>query len=140
MTDGPTEANDVDKTEANKDLVRAFVDDILVNGRLDKLAGYFDGDHYVQHNPHIGDGLSGLGRRWRQWRKAGITMKYDKIHKVLGEGNFVLVVSEGDVRRASHVASTTCSGSRTARSPNIGTDRSDPARSDWKNDNGKFGF
>lgn len=25
----------------------------------------------------------------------GVTMKYDQIHKVLGEGNFVLTVSEG---------------------------------------------
>ena len=25
----------------------------------------------------------------------GITMRYNKIHKVLGEGNFVLTVSEG---------------------------------------------
>ena len=35
--------------------------DILVNGQMDKLAGYFDGDDYVQHNPQIPDKLSGLG-------------------------------------------------------------------------------
>jgi hypothetical protein len=28
--------------------------------------------------------------------KAGVTMKYHKVHKVLGEGNFVLVASEGE--------------------------------------------
>jgi predicted SnoaL-like aldol condensation-catalyzing enzyme len=33
MIDGPTELADLDKTAANKKLVRAFVDDILVNGR-----------------------------------------------------------------------------------------------------------
>jgi predicted SnoaL-like aldol condensation-catalyzing enzyme len=71
------------------------VDDILVSGKLDKLAGYFAGDKYVQHNPQIGDGLSGLGKALEALAKLGITMKYDKIHKVLGEGNFVLVVSEG---------------------------------------------
>ena len=38
MTDGATEVKDLDKTEANKTLVRNFVDDILVNGRMDKLA------------------------------------------------------------------------------------------------------
>jgi predicted SnoaL-like aldol condensation-catalyzing enzyme len=95
MTDGPTKASDADQTEANKTLVRAFVDDILVSGKLDKLAGYFAGDKYVQHNPQIGDGLSGLGKALEALAKLGITMKYDKIHKVLGEGNFVLVVSEG---------------------------------------------
>jgi hypothetical protein len=40
--------------------VRTFVDDILVYGRLDRLARYFDGERYIQHNPHIADNLSGL--------------------------------------------------------------------------------
>ena len=95
MTDGATEVKDLDKTEANKTLVRNFVDDILVNGRMDTLASYFDGDNYIHHNPIIADQLSGLGKALEAWAKQGITMKYDTIHKVLGEGNFVLVASEG---------------------------------------------
>ncbi len=39
MIDGATQITDLDKTEANKTLVRNFVDDILVNGKMDKLAG-----------------------------------------------------------------------------------------------------
>ena len=97
MKDGTTQVSDLDKTEANKTLVRAFVDDILVNGKLEKLAGYFNGDNYIQHNPLIPDQLSGLGKALGEMAKAGITMKYDTIHKVLGEGNFVLVVSEGQL-------------------------------------------
>ncbi len=95
MIDGPATAVDLDKTAANKALVKAFVEDILVEGRMEKLAGYFDGDSYVQHNPDIGDGLSGLGAALQAMAAAGITMKYDTVHKVLGEGNFVLTVSEG---------------------------------------------
>jgi predicted SnoaL-like aldol condensation-catalyzing enzyme len=95
MLDGATAVTDLDKTATNKALVRSFVDDILVNGKLEKLAGYYDGDNYAQHNPQIGDGLSGLGKALGDMAKAGITMKYSTIHKVLGEGNFVLVVSEG---------------------------------------------
>lgn len=97
MLDGPTEVTNLDKTEANKNLVRNFVDDILVNGRMNVLATYFDGDHYIQHNPQIADGLSGLGTALQAMAKQGITMKYHRIHKILGEGNFVLVVSEGDL-------------------------------------------
>ena len=63
MIGGPTEAHDVTKTEANKALVRAFVDDVLVHGRVDRLAGYFDGDRYVQHNPHVLQGHSKTVRR-----------------------------------------------------------------------------
>ncbi|REG96064.1 nuclear transport factor 2 family protein [Flavobacterium aquicola] len=95
MIDGATEIKDLDKTEANKALVRNFVDDILVNGKMEKLAGYFNGDNYIQHNPNIPDQLSGLGATLGELAKQGIFLKYDKIHRVLGEGNFVLVVSEG---------------------------------------------
>ena len=95
MIDGATELKDLDKTEVNKTFVRNFVDDILVNGRMEKLAGYFDGDNYTQHNPNIPDQLSGLGATLESLGKQGIFLKYDKIHRVLGEGNFVLVVSEG---------------------------------------------
>jgi predicted SnoaL-like aldol condensation-catalyzing enzyme len=95
MTDGPTEATDLEKTEQNKKFVRQFVEDILVNGKMDKLAAYFDGENYIQHNPQIADKLSGLGQALQAMAEQGITMKYDKIHQVLGEGNFVLVVSEG---------------------------------------------
>ena len=95
MIDGPTEPRDLDRTYANKQLVRAFVDDILVNGRREKLGGYFNGDKYIQHNPQIADNLSGLGSALQAMAAQGITMKYERVHKVLGERNFVLVVSEG---------------------------------------------
>lgn len=95
MTDGPTEINDHDKITANKTLVQNFINDILVVGNMDKLAGYFDGDKYTQHNPQIGDGLSGLGKALEVLAKQGITMKYEKIHLLIGEGNFVFAASEG---------------------------------------------
>lgn len=95
MTDGTVEIKDLEKTEANKTLVTKFVDDILVNGKMDKLAGYFDGDNYIQHNPGIPDKVSGLGAALQALAEQGIFIKYNKIHKVLGQGNFVLVVSEG---------------------------------------------
>lgn len=79
----------------NKALVKDFVETILKNGQLDKLSSYFDGDNYIQHNPGIGDGLSGLGKALGEMAKQGIIMKYDKVHMVLGQGNFVMVVSEG---------------------------------------------
>ncbi len=95
MIDGATEIKDLDKTGANKALVKNFVEDILVNGKMDKLSGYFDGDNYIQHNPQIPDQLSGLGTTLEALAKQGVFLKYDQVHKVLGEGNFVLVVSEG---------------------------------------------
>ena len=95
MIDGITEVKDLEKTVANKTLVKNFVEDILVNGKMEKLQGYFDGDNYIQHNPQIADGLSGLGKALEYMVSQGVIMKYDKVHRVLGEGNFVLVMSEG---------------------------------------------
>lgn len=95
MIDGTTEVKDLDKTEANKTLVNNFVSDILVNGKMERISSYFEGDNYIQHNPQIADGLSGLGQALEYMASQGVTMKFNKIHRVLGEGNFVLVVSEG---------------------------------------------
>ncbi len=140
MIDGATQITDLDKTEANKTLVRNFVDDILVNGKMDKLAGYFDGDNYIQHNPQIPDQLSGLGAKLGEWAAEGITMKYDKIHKVLGEGNFVLVVSEG------HLAGNHNSFYDLFRVENgkiaehWDVIETIAPQDTWKNNNGKFGF
>ena len=95
MIDGPTTICDHDKTNENKTLVEQFVKDVLMGKNPEKLTEYFDGDTYIQHNPSIADGLSGLGAALANMADNGITMVYSKIHKVSGEGNFVLVVSEG---------------------------------------------
>ncbi len=95
MIDGSTEIKDLSKTEANKTLVKNFLEDILINGQMDKIGKYFDGDKYIQHNPQIADGLSGLGHALEYMASQGLVMKFDKVHKVLGEGNFVLAVNEG---------------------------------------------
>lgn len=95
MIDGTNEIEDINKTEENKALVNNFVNDILVNGKMEKLTGYFDGDNYIQHNPQIADGLSGLGKALEYMASQGIIMKYNKVHRVLGEGNFILTISEG---------------------------------------------
>lgn len=138
MIDGPGKPTDFDKTEANKQLVQAFVNDILVSGKLDKLSSYFDGDHYVQHNPQIADGLSGLGAALEALAKQGITLKYDKIHRVLGEGNFVLTVSEGSFGPTHSAFYDLFRVENGKIAEHWDTIEPIPARQDWKNQNGKF--
>ena len=94
MFDGATDVSDLDNGAANKQIVENFVNDILVKGEFAKVSQYI-GDTYIQHNPQIGDGLSGLDSALKAMAEAGIVMRYNKVHKVLGEGNFVLTVSEG---------------------------------------------
>ncbi|MDR9812868.1 nuclear transport factor 2 family protein [Rhizobium hidalgonense] len=138
MIDGPTQAKDLAGTETNKKLVSTFVDDILVNGRMEKLAGYFDGDNYIQHNPEIANGLSGLGAALKAMAQAGVTMKYDTVHKVLGKGNFVLTVSEGAFagKPTSFYDLFRVENGKIAE--HWDTIEAIPAKADWKNQNGKF--
>ncbi len=138
MTDGPTEATDHAKTEGNKALVKRFIEDVLVNGRMEVLGSYFDGDNYTQHNPQIGDGISGLGAALEAMAKQGITMKYGRVHRVLGEGNFVLAVSEGEI---GGVHSSFYDLFRVANGKIVehwDTIEAIPPRTEWKNNNGKF--
>lgn len=138
MLDGPTQASDLDQTASNKVLVRAFVDDILVNGQMDKLAGYFDGDNYLQHNPMVADRVSGLGAALQAMAKQGVTMKYDRVHRVLGEGNFVLVASEGSFagKQVAFYDLFRVQAGKIAE--HWDTIEPIPARAQWKNDNGRF--
>ncbi|ABZ76731.1 conserved hypothetical protein [Shewanella halifaxensis HAW-EB4] len=67
-------------------------------------------------------------------------MKYDTNHKVLGEGNFVVSISEG-VFANEHVAFYDLfrldNGKIVEHWDTIETI---PAQSEWKHTNGKFGF
>ena len=99
--DGATEIQDLDQTQANKDLVADFVSTILMKGEMDKVGDFIAGDNYLQHNPGVADGLSGLGAALEAMAAQGIMMEYDTVHKVLGEGNFVLTMSEGKLGGAA---------------------------------------
>lgn len=138
MIDGTTELKDLNRTEANKNLVRAFVDDILVNGRMEKLAGYYDGDNYIQHNPMIPDKVSGLGAVLGELAKQGIFLKYDKIHRVLGQGNFVLVVSEGHFGKDHNAFYDLFRVENGKIAEHWDVIEKMTPKENWKNNNGKF--
>jgi predicted SnoaL-like aldol condensation-catalyzing enzyme len=139
MVDGPTEATNLDRTEYNREIVRSFVDDVLINGQLDKLERYIDDECYSEHNPHIGNGLSTLHSALSDpASNEGIIIKYNKMHRILAEGNFVLTVSEGSV---NGVHSSLFDLFRVAHGKieeHWDTTEAVPPRSEWKNDNGKF--
>lgn len=59
--DGYDSLEDLDKTEENRELVKNFLHDVMMNKAPEKTPGYFDGDSYIQHNTGIADGLSSLG-------------------------------------------------------------------------------
>lgn len=95
QTDGPTEITDLDKTDANKKLVKAFVDDILFGKNPDKITEYVSTETYNQHNVFVEDGLEGLNKAIQYLISQNDMFVYTKTHKIIGQGNFVLSMSEG---------------------------------------------
>ncbi len=137
--DGTAEIEDLERTAANKMLVEGFVTDVLLNGQTDKLTSYVNAEKYLQHNSAVADGLDGLGAALKYFAEYGLVMEYHKVHMVLGEGNFVLAVSEGKFGKGDHVAYYDL-----FRVENdLIVEHWDiiqpiPPKSDWKNENGKF--
>lgn len=140
--DGTTEVVDLDKIDTNKALVRDFVETILMGGKMEEMGRFIDPDDgdYLQHNPGVADGLAGLGAALSALADQGMPMVYTQNHKVLGQGNFVLTISEGEFMK-QHVAFYDLF--RVANGKIVehwDTIEAIPPRDQWQNDNGKFGF
>ena len=137
MLDGATEITDLDKTEANRALVRTAVDEVFVRRRLDRLEAHFE-DGFLQHNPEMGDGIAALRSSLEARANGSPRLRYERVHRVLAEGNFVLCMSEGyrdgvhssfyDLFRVAHGRIVEHWDTIEAIAP----------RSEWKNNNGKF--
>ena len=80
---GEKELTDINQTEINRELVRAFVKKILIGGQTDKISDYVSAD-LTEHCPLIEQGISGL----KAFLEAGST-KWQQFGRVIGEGNFV---------------------------------------------------
>ncbi len=143
MIDGETECREHPKTEENKELVVGFIGDVLMGRNPVRMVDYFEGDDFIQHNPAVGDGVSGLQKAMEWMQDNGITMRYDTVHKVLGEGNFVLSVCEG-VYGVEGGAPTAFYDLFRIDSGKIAEHwdvmETIPPKAQWKNQNGKFGF
>ncbi|WP_443083757.1 nuclear transport factor 2 family protein [Vibrio sp. VB16] len=140
--DGMTEVTDLDKTEANKAMVTDFVDSILIKGEMAKIGQFIgpEDQDYLQHNSGVADGLSGFGEAIKALTEAGLPMVYAENHKILGQGNFVLSISEGKFLN-KHVAFYDLF--RVENEMIIehwDTIEEIPVKAEWKNTNGKFGF
>lgn len=96
QTDGAPEVSDLDKTDANRRLVAEFADRVLVGADYSVLTDYISTETYLQHNPEAADGLDGFGAAAAKWAEQGKNLVYKTIHKVIAEGDLVLLQSEGE--------------------------------------------
>ena len=137
MIDGPTIASDLDKTDANKALMQRYMEDLLA-GRRETFPTYFNGTQYIQHNPWVADTIPGLIAGLQALAAKGQAVVYKSVHKILGEGNFVLVVAEatfGGVPTAIYDLFRIANGKIAEHWDTL---EAIPPRDQWKNSNGKF--
>lgn len=126
MVDGPTEVCDLPQTESNRKTADSFVRDVLIGGQMEAVDRYIERERFTEHNPE----MDLVGK--------ATAMTYERVHRVLAEGNFVLTVSEG-TRGGVHTAFYDLF--RLAEGKIVqhwDTIEAIAPRSEWKNDNGKF--
>ncbi len=139
MFDGSVEITDLDKTEENKELIKTFVNDVFLGANPDaQITDFISTESYAQHNPGVKDGLAGFGEAMAALAQAGTPMVYTQNHMILGEGNFVLVASEGQFL-GNHVSFYDLFRIEDGKIvEHWDTIEEIPAESDWMNTNGKF--
>ncbi|MGW0946598.1 nuclear transport factor 2 family protein [Streptomyces sp. NPDC002623] len=96
QTDGPSAPSDPDATEANRKLVTEFAERVLKGADYSVLTDFISTETYRQHNPEAADGLDGFGAAAAKWAEHGKNLVYKTIHRVVAEGDLVLLQSEGE--------------------------------------------
>jgi len=139
MVDGETAVTDHEITESNRILIQLFVEDVLINGCIEKLSNYINPKQYIEHSPRFGNDLDRLSTALSTSNADGsISINYEKSHRFLADGNFVLSVCEG---RANQVESSFFDLYRINDGKIVehwDTTEAIPSHDKWKNNNGKF--
>jgi len=139
--DGETDVSDVANTAKNKQVVKTLMNEVFLEGKMENLATLINPEKYIQHNSGVADGLDGLGAALKYFAENDMVMVYDKVHKIIGEGNFVLTMSEGKFGKApgEHVAYYDLFRLENGQIvEHWDVIQPIPAKENWKNQNGKF--
>jgi predicted SnoaL-like aldol condensation-catalyzing enzyme len=128
--DGPTQVIDLDKTDANKAVMNAYFRDVVLGGQGSKAAQYKSLDQFHQHNCEGADNPAGL--------QGKSVFRINTLHKVLGQGNFVLMISEGLFNGQPTAFYDLYRLEAAKQVEHWDVLEAIPPASEWKNANGKF--
>ncbi|MRI00033.1 hypothetical protein GH721_05730 [Kriegella sp. EG-1] len=85
--EGPIMIENKKLTDKNKSIVEDYVNNVLINRNFDQLSNYLN-SNLIQHNPEVDNGLINLKLSYKD-------VLIEKVHRIIGEGNFVVTQSEG---------------------------------------------
>lgn len=137
MLDGTTEISDRQKSEENKKIIQSFIHDILVENNLKLLDKYIDSNKYTEHNKDMLDGIEKLHEAFLLNKNK---RKYEKVHRIFGEGNFVLAIVEGYLDGVHTSFYDLFCIDNNLIVEHWDTVNEIPPQSEWVNNNGKFNF
>jgi predicted SnoaL-like aldol condensation-catalyzing enzyme len=83
--EGPTQINDPEQTTSNKQRVAEFVEAVLNEKHWERLADFVS-PGIISHDPEARPGLLG-------WKEMLQRYRLEKMHRIIGEGNFVMTQS-----------------------------------------------
>jgi predicted SnoaL-like aldol condensation-catalyzing enzyme len=139
MVDGQTKLLELEKTESNREIVQSFVEDVLIQRQGEKIYDYVKWNHFVEHNPRGSDDLDALIAIVSPPGEGDAdSISYEKCHRILAEGNFVLSVCEGRVNRSPASFYDLWCLEHDYIVEHWDTTESIPPPEEWKNRNGKF--
>ena len=104
MVGGERDMRDIEDTALNKARVKAFIEDVLVDRRLDLLWDYVDRGNFVSHNPRVEGGGPGFLRFIRNEMRSATPMRLYSPSILVGQGNFVSAFLELDFRGRRYMA------------------------------------
>lgn len=139
MVDGSSKITDLNETENNRKVIEAFVNDVLIHKHLDHLEHYINKNYYTEHNPHFSDDIFDLHSSLSSSSSIeSIRITYNKCHRILAEGNFVLSVCEGSYNNNHSSFFDLYRMESGSIVEHWDTTETIPPLSEWKNNNGKF--
>lgn len=100
--DGPTEPGKGHDVEKNRAYITEYFTKTLIEGDYTGFRRYTDGKSFLQHSPDIPDGIEEVIAFLEKIKAEGNGLEYDRIHRTVADGQFVLTHSEGRIAGARH--------------------------------------
>jgi predicted SnoaL-like aldol condensation-catalyzing enzyme len=137
LIEGSTTVKDESKTNDNKDVAKRFAEEILLQQKYHLMGDLVDLKNYVVRSGLVHAKTKGAAAASRMVDSIKKN-RYVRVHRILGEGNFIVLVCEGYIKNAhySFCELLNIEHSKIIEHWQVATEI--PPRERWLNKNGQF--